>query len=95
MENLESRKKRIIARGEHSNHAHVLVGDVEWAPDGFVVPEGSDVEIRHVLESIFLKTGETIWTGEHHPVKLIPGKYQYVPQTEWDPYMEEIRRVKD
>jgi hypothetical protein len=32
--NIEQRKKRIIARGEHSGHCHVITGDVEFDEQG-------------------------------------------------------------
>lgn len=91
------RVKRVLARGEHSNHAHILIGDnVEILPNGeFIVKDGKSAKIRHLLESIYLQTGEEVWTGEHQDIDLPPGKYRYVPQTEWDPYLDEVRRARD
>lgn len=40
----EQRIKRVIARGEHSNHSHVLFGDVQFLEDCFKVESSKDYD---------------------------------------------------
>ena len=115
MENLkkQERELRIIARGEHSDHCHVVCGNatVEKGSDGFVFinTEDSTAVIRHLLESKYLK-GEEVWTKEHEDIsltgdlirhgdvmlkKVADNKYKYIPQIEFDPFEEVIRKVLD
>lgn len=93
--NLEERKKRIVARGEHGNHCHVLTGEVEFDKQGrILVGDNADVILRHVLETDWME-GREIWTGEHHDIKVKPGIYEYVPQEVFDPLSKRIERAKD
>lgn len=88
----------IIARGEHSNHCHVVVGDVEVErnKDGEILMHvGSEGAVmKHLLETEWLN-GNEVWTGEHKDIPLTPGDHKYVPQVEYHPYDKEIRRVYD
>jgi hypothetical protein len=94
----EERINRIIARGEVSNHSHVIVGDatITRNESGEILIEvGNEGAIlKHILESEWLK-GKEVWTGEHKDIPLEKGKYQYVPQIEYDPYQDLIRQVQD
>jgi hypothetical protein len=36
-QNKQERLKRVLARGEHSNHSHVLFGDIKFLEDSFNV----------------------------------------------------------
>lgn len=91
----EERLKRIIARGEFSDHCHVICGNVGFDSEGnILVGENSDAVMRHLLESEWLK-GNEVWTGEHHDIKLKPGKYQYVQQQVYDPLQKRIEAAKD
>jgi hypothetical protein len=91
--NLQERKKRVIARGEHSNHAHVLTGDITFNSNGtFTV--NNDGKIRHILETNWLD-GQEVWTEEHKDIDLEKGTYKYVQQVEYDPYQDIIREVID
>lgn len=93
--NLQERKKRIIARGEFSNHCHVITGDIEFDIKGrIVVGENSNVVLKHLLETDWLE-GKEIWTGEHTDIKLSPGVYEYVPQQVFDPLTKRIEAAKD
>lgn len=96
----EDRLALIIARGETSDHSHVVCGEdvrVERDSDGnstiHVGPNGA--LLRHISESRFLETGEEVWTGEHHDVKIEPGVYKSVIQTEFNPMNDMIQQVKD
>ena len=98
MENQE-RKNRIIARGEHSNHSHVVVGDaeVERNESGEIIVKVGEqgATLKHILESNWLQ-GQEVWTGEHKDVPLEPEKeYTYVAQQEFDPFEKTIQRVID
>lgn len=72
MKNSE-RKNRIIARGEHSNHSHVIVGDAEVtrnAQGEILIEVGNEgAVLRHLLESDWLE-GRESWTKEHHDIPL-------------------------
>jgi len=93
--NSEQRKKRIIARGEHSNHCHVVVGSVQFDAQGrIVVGENSDAVMRHLLETDWME-GKEVWTGEHQDIKLQPGTYEYVPQMVYDPLAKRIEAARD
>lgn len=65
--NQEVRKNRIIARGEFSDHCHVITGNatVERTDEGvFVNVEDSTAVLKHLLESKWVQGIES-WTNEH------------------------------
>lgn len=91
----QERTKRIIARGEFSNHCHVITGDVEFDSQGrIIVGENSNAVMKHLLETDWLEGKET-WTGEHTDIKLKPGIYEYVPQQVFDPLTKRIEAARD
>lgn len=91
----QERKNRIIARGEFSNHCHVITGDVEFDAQGrIIVTEDSNAVLRHILETDWMEGKET-WTGEHKDIKLSAGVYEYVPQKVFDPLSKRIESAKD
>jgi hypothetical protein len=93
--NIKEREKRIIARGEFSNHCHVIVGDVEFDTKGrIIVGEDSGAVLKHLLEKEWMN-GNEVWTGEHHDIKLTPGVYEYVPQMVFDPLSKRIEAARD
>ena len=88
---------KIVARGEHSNHSHVITGDAVVTEDEgqlFVSVGNEGALLQHILETEYLK-GNEVWTGEHHKIDLKPGKYKVVHQVEYDPYEKAIKRVDD
>jgi hypothetical protein len=95
----EDRAKRVIARGEHSNHSHVICGDDvmvrEEKGEVFVTIGSEGAVLRHILEKEYLETGTEIWTREHKDIQLPEGEYKYVAQVEFNPLDETIRRVQD
>ena len=94
----EERKNRIIARGEHSNHAHIVTGDatIKVEKGETVITVGDNgATLKHLLESHWVENGEEVWTKEHTNIDLEKGTYKYIPQIEKDPYEEVIRRVVD
>jgi hypothetical protein len=98
--NLSKAKKvenNIVARGEVSGHSHIATGDVDvYELDGEVILDvRGEAAIKHLLEEAFTREKKEVWTGEHADIPLAPGTYKYVPQMEFDPYDEVIRRVQD
>lgn len=66
------RKKRIIARGEFSNHAHVIVGDATVETTGgntYITIGDGGASIKHLLETAWI-AGEEKWTAEHADIDL-------------------------
>lgn len=93
--NLEERQKRIIARGEHSNHSHIITGDIEFDSLGrIVVGENSNAVLKHLLEKEWI-SGKEVWTGEHTDIKLLLGTYQYIQQKVFDPLTQRIEDARD
>lgn len=91
----KERTKRIIAKGEHSNHCHVITGNIEFdEKDRIIVNEDSNAILKHLLETDWMK-GEEIWTGEHTDIKLSAGVYEYIPQRVFDPLTKRIEAAKD
>lgn len=98
---LTGKNANIIARGEHSNHSHILTAE---SPDMIEVFEGEggtlyvnakgELCLEHLLESNYLQ-GQKVWTGEHTAHTFPPGTYMFLPQYEYHPYDDEIRRVQD
>ena len=103
----EERLLRVFARGEHSGHAHILVGDatdicVSDEEITFEVPEDADVLVRHLLEEAWTNRGEeiSIFVKEqgrdgHKDIHFEPGKYRVQRQIETDPLTNTIRQVMD
>ena len=69
----EELKNRVIARGEFSNHAHIIVGDaqVKRNNDGeILITVGKEgAVLKHLLESNWL-AGEEKWSEEHTDIDL-------------------------
>lgn len=91
----KEKEQRIIARGEFSNHCHVITGDIEFDEQNrIIVSEDSNAVLKHILEKEWMD-GNEIWTGEHTDIKLSPGIYEYVPQMVFDPLTKRIENAKD
>lgn len=95
----EQRMQRIIARGEHSNHSHIVCGDDvvirEEKGTTYVTVGNSGAVLRHLLEREYVESGREVWTQEHADIQLPEGEYRYVAQTEYNPLDEEVRKVRD
>lgn len=66
-------ENRIIARGEGSNHAHVITGDAEVKRDSngrILITIGEEGAIlKHILETAWMD-GQEVHTGEHKEIDL-------------------------
>lgn len=93
----QDRVNRIIARGEISDHAHVIIGEanVTQKNNEIMVEVYGKAAIKHILESQWVSEGVEVWTKEHKDIELEKGSYRFVPQIEYDPYEDQIRRVQD
>lgn len=93
----KERKNRIIARGEHSNHCHVVTGNatIEKVKDKVIINvEDGGAVMKHLLESDWMH-GNEVWTKEHNDIELEKGTYEFIQQTEYDPFEKIIRAVID
>jgi hypothetical protein len=96
--NLQDRKNRIIARGETSNHSHIITGEceIEEINGEVIIKAGKNCAIKHLIELVFVETGVEQWTREHTDIKLSEGEsYKYVQQVEYNPYEKAIQKVLD
>ncbi len=89
----------IIARGEHSDHSHIVTSEsqVEVFEDNdgtLYVNAKGELCLKHLMESSYVR-GTEVWTGEHTEIKFPAGTYKFMPQYEYHPYDDEIRRVMD
>ena len=79
-----NRKARgyVLAEGEATGHAHVIEDDIElYELEGVLyLRTGSEVEVKH---------------EEHLPVILSNGIWKVGIVREYDPFLEETRRVGD
>jgi len=69
----QERINRIIAKGEFSNHSHVITENADVIRNNkgeiFVEVKG-ECYIEHLLESVFVETGQKEWTKEHHKIRI-------------------------
>ena len=77
----QERKSRIIARGEFSDHAHVIVGDAQVETKGsntYITIGDGGASIKHLLETAWLD-GKEQWTEEHADIDLteMPGQIRH------------------
>ena len=95
---MKNRKSRIVARGEFSNHSHIITGECEiTVVDGkTMVKAGKNCAIKHLLEKQFVEEGVEIWTKEHKDIELKKGgTYEVIQQVDYNPYLKLIQQVKD
>lgn len=72
--NKQERTNRVIARGEGSNHSHVIVGDAKVIRNSngeILIEVGNEgAALKHILESNWMDGAET-FTGEHADISLM------------------------
>lgn len=76
----------VLAHGEVTGHAHVVVGDAEL----FAASDVAELEERFLRVE---QEGTEIVHDEHSPITLPPGNYRVLRQREYSP--EGIRSVAD
>jgi hypothetical protein len=79
--NKKERQSRIIARGEASNHSHIITGDavVRNVNGEILIEIGNEgAVLKHLLESEWLN-GREQWTTEHSDIDLseMPGMVRH------------------
>jgi hypothetical protein len=89
----EERINRIIARGEVSDHCHVLIGECIVTENSVKVT--GKCAIRHLVESQWTESGVEEWTKEHKDIPLEKGEYSIINQVEFDPLEKLTRKVID
>lgn len=96
--NKKERQNRIIARGEVSNHSHIITGNaiIERNDNGEILLTAHDdtAILKHLLETNWME-GEEVWTKEHKDIPLKKGTYKFIQQQEFDPFAKIIRKVVD
>jgi hypothetical protein len=97
LETKEQRKNRVIAQGEVSGHSHIVVGEATITKkDGkTIIDVTGPSAIKHLMEQPFVEEGLEVWTKEHADIPLQIGTYEYVPQREFNPYLQSYKRVVD
>ena len=98
METKQQRMVRVIARGEFSNHSHIITGDcdIEVINNVTIVTTRKGCVIKHLLEREFVEEGIERWTTEHKDIPLADNqRYEYVQQVDYNPYEKLIQAVKD
>ena len=104
-ETSDSKESRIIARGEFSDHAHVLVGEVTITKDAdkhYVTVGPKGAILMHTMESKLpddLKLFEKLQEADHKPIPLPAlGKdevYEIWIQNEYNPYSKHLQQSRD
>ena len=100
MKNKDERINRILARGEVSGHCHVVIGEdvtINRNSSGEIIIEvGNEAALlRHILEIPWVENEIQIWTKEHQDIPLKKGKYEFVQQTEYDPFLNLKKAILD
>lgn len=94
----QERVKRIIARGEFSDHCHVITGDaviIRNEKGEVIIEAGKEgAIIKHLIESDWTEGKET-WTQEHLDIPLKEGSYKFVQQLVFDPLTKRIESARD
>lgn len=88
-------KEDLLVRGEGADHGHFIRGGKVQVLE----PENKDnvsyylnVEEPSELQHLNISSGTK---AEHLPIKIDKGQYEVVQQIQYDPYKQEIERVRD
>lgn len=86
--NLQERRSRIIARGEHSGHSHIITGEavVRNEHGEILIDIIGEASLDHLMEDSWIE-GKKEWTKEHHSHDL--SKMQ-TPVRQGDIYLEKV-----
>ena len=99
----EEKESRIVARGEWSDHSHVITGDAEIYEDNgrmFVSVGKNGAKLQHTLESKLnfdtLSNNEDLEVADHEIIELLPETvFEVVIQNEYNPYSKLFEQVRD
>ena len=93
----EERKNRVIAQGEVSGHSHIVIGEatIDRKDGKTIIEVTGECAIKHLIEQPFVEEGREVWTQEHADIPLQIGTYEYVPQREFNPYLQSFKKVVD
>lgn len=98
----EETSDTLLIIGESQNHGHFVEGaDVriftarpaERSEGGGCITHYLECAQEATLEHRLIDT--LLWTEEHAPIILPPGRYRVIRQREYDPYARAIRLVND
>jgi hypothetical protein len=98
----EEIEQTLLVRGEGRNHGHFISGsntqvykalDGEVTENGGLITQYLNLEEGGVIEHKLIDS--QIWSEEHGPITLPPGKYRVIKQREYNPYAKAIRAVRD
>lgn len=87
--NSKKAKNNVVAVGE-GHHVHEVFGDVDVleSKGELHLVVNSKGTLEHVIPGTRTK-------AEHNEIKLPKGNYKVIHQREYDPYEDEINRVRD
>ena len=83
-ENITKINSNVLAEGEATGHVHILV-------DG----EFDLVEDSNRIRYLNVKKSTKLTHQEHKAIEIPVRKYVIIHEREYDPFAEEIRRVRD
>lgn len=85
---------KILARGEGSNHVHVIdKKNVDiYENDDLITTHYLRIWNKSTIKHLDENTGNQ---AEHDPIVLDSGNYKIIRQREFNPYKQEIERVQD
>lgn len=87
--NLQERKSRVIARGEHSGHSHIITGEalVRNENGEILIDIIGQAALEHLYEDVWVNKEEKKWTNEHHSHDLTE---MQTPIRQGDIYLEKV-----
>lgn len=95
----DKQKNGVIAEGEVTGHSHRIVGKIGIDFNVYHLKTplarqvgGIKVSTNRVLEVV---NPVEIEHQEHSRIQIAPGRYGIFIEQEYDPFEEEVRRVKD
>jgi hypothetical protein len=93
---------RIVAKGEFSDHSHVITGDAEIYEDNgrmYVSVGKKGAKLQHTLESKLPKSlisNDNLEIADHEIIELPANtNFEVVIQNEYNPYSKLFEQVRD
>lgn len=100
----QEKESRIVARGEWSDHSHVITGDAEIYQDDkgkmYVSVGKKGAKLQHTLESKLnfstLSKEQDLEVADHGIIELAPNTvFEVSIQNEYNPYSKLFEQVQD